>query len=350
MNEQVRQYLLSKFGPDFEKKSQEDLDEQNSRINKANLFAGIGDAIAGNKVGSSDGFFDQLKKQAKENTTGKIDKAKKEYSDELTLQKTQNEAALEDPNSQDSAAVRALLDKFQPGLRKSMGDEAFNKIKASQFPTFQKAFESDRDFKLRSQQLAQDSEFKRLQMMKLLDEQKNLPATMSTAATYAQRLDDANKQIEGALARGYDPTSFKQSMVNKALNPMFWSEDAKSMDQAQRNFINAVLRRESGSAIAQPEFDSANKQYFPQTGDTPAVLAQKKRNREVAFAGLRSEAGKAYDRLQGSIPPLQAAAGGGPVNEAAAGAKPVKKEYNPKQNKTRITYSDGSVKMFDGRQ
>tara|TARA_R110000851_G_scaffold96172_1_gene208666 strand:- start:6283 stop:6534 length:252 start_codon:yes stop_codon:yes gene_type:complete len=39
--------------------------------------------------------------------------------------------------------------------------------------------------------------------------------------------------------------------------------DRKQFEQAQRNFVNAVLRQESGAAIADSEFASAAKQYFP---------------------------------------------------------------------------------------
>lgn len=35
-------------------------------------------------------------------------------------------------------------------------------------------------------------------------------------------------------------------------------------EQAKTNFVNAVLRRESGAKISDEEFDSAEKQYFVQ--------------------------------------------------------------------------------------
>ncbi len=51
-------------------------------------------------------------------------------------------------------------------------------------------------------------------------------------------------------------------------------EDRKLLEQAERNFVNAVLRRESGAAISPEEFVSAEKQYFAQRGDGDAVLAK----------------------------------------------------------------------------
>jgi hypothetical protein len=65
-------------------------------------------------------------------------------------------------------------------------------------------------------------------------------------------------------------------------------------EQAQRNFINAILRQESGAAIGASEFENARKQYFPQPGDTPEVIAQKAANRRTAISGLARSAGGNY--------------------------------------------------------
>lgn len=65
----------------------------------------------------------------------------------------------------------------------------------------------------------------------------------------------------------------------------------QQVEQAQRNFINAILRRESGAVISPGEFQNAALQYFPQPGDSPEVIAQKKRNRELTIGALREEVG-----------------------------------------------------------
>jgi hypothetical protein len=64
------------------------------------------------------------------------------------------------------------------------------------------------------------------------------------------------------------------------------SGDQQQVSQAQRDFINAVLRKESGAAISPTEFESAAKQYFPQRGDSEAVIAQKAANRKREIEGL----------------------------------------------------------------
>jgi hypothetical protein len=70
------------------------------------------------------------------------------------------------------------------------------------------------------------------------------------------------------------------------------SEDAQKYDQAKRDYINAVLRRESGAVISPEEFSNAEKQYFPQPGDGPEVIEQKRKNRETTIQGLKISAGQ----------------------------------------------------------
>lgn len=82
-------------------------------------------------------------------------------------------------------------------------------------------------------------------------------------------------------------------------------ENAQKAEQAQRDFVNAILRLESGAVISEPEFANAQKQYFPQPGDAQEVIDQKKANRATAIAGLKVMAGPAA-----TMKPQQPAGGG----------------------------------------
>ncbi len=69
------------------------------------------------------------------------------------------------------------------------------------------------------------------------------------------------------------------------------SSEQQRVTQAQRDFVNAVLRQESGAVISDAEFANAKKQYFPAPGDSPPVLAQKRANRQLAVQGFARMAG-----------------------------------------------------------
>ena len=119
------------------------------------------------------------------------------------------------------------------------------------------------------------------------------------AGGYASRMQDATSVMDELEKSGFHRESPKyESMVDFTKVPLIGKyakyltpEDLARQEQAERNFINAVLRRESGANITPTEFSSYEKQYFPRPGDTPKVLEQKKQNRIDALAALQAEAG-----------------------------------------------------------
>jgi hypothetical protein len=104
----------------------------------------------------------------------------------------------------------------------------------------------------------------------------------------------------------------RQGLVDAAGSSLNWtqSESQQKAEQAQRDFINAVLRRESGAAIAPSEFANAQKQYFPQIGDSGAVLRQKALNRQTAIKGMLAEVPEGKrTTVTPTAPPTQTAGG-----------------------------------------
>jgi hypothetical protein len=65
----------------------------------------------------------------------------------------------------------------------------------------------------------------------------------------------------------------------------------QATDQARRNFVTAVLRKESGAAISPSEFANEAQKYFPQPGDADSVIKQKQHARETAIKALEVQAG-----------------------------------------------------------
>ena len=64
--------------------------------------------------------------------------------------------------------------------------------------------------------------------------------------------------------------------------------------QAERNFITAVLRKESGANIPENEYNDARRVYIPQVGDDERTLEMKRQARQDAIAGIARGAGPAY--------------------------------------------------------
>ena len=117
----------------------------------------------------------------------------------------------------------------------------------------------------------------------------------SLAAGFANRLNESVKVFDTLENEGYVTPGLYDRAVDKVpvAGNYMTSGQFQQMEQAQREFINAQLRRESGAAISEGEFENARRQYFPQPGDSEAVLAQKRRSRNLAIANMAQSAGPA---------------------------------------------------------
>lgn len=144
---------------------------------------------------------------------------------------------------------------------------------------------------------------------------KPVTQDQSNNATYAQRALDAEKIFSGGgdkvmasispvqfaqlqYALGTGSGGFLDNLSRATLSKYGIDDKLKEQFQAQRSFINSVLRKESGAAISMGEFDNGVKQYFPQPGDSKDLIAQKKLNRQRAVQGMITSAGNAWDTYQ----------------------------------------------------
>lgn len=129
-----------------------------------------------------------------------------------------------------------------------------------------------------------------------VQKEKAPTATQFSAGQYAKRIEQANTVLDKLAESGYNRAGTFEGA--KSYLPNFLkSNELQEQEQAERNFVNSILRKESGAAISPTEFASAEKQYFPRSGDSAEVLAQKKQNREQALAGLAAEAGPAFEQI-----------------------------------------------------
>lgn len=120
----------------------------------------------------------------------------------------------------------------------------------------------------------------------------------SKALLFGSRMQAAEKVLNEMAAQGtVRPSVLKSAVegvpligrVGGVVANSMSSPQQQKVEQAQRDFINAVLRRESGAAIAESEFENARKQYFPAVGDSQAVIQQKMQNRQLATKGILAE-------------------------------------------------------------
>lgn len=116
----------------------------------------------------------------------------------------------------------------------------------------------------------------------------------SNAAGFYDRMNASNQIIGGLEKQGTDYwQNFARDYAPGNTAAYFMKPEFQQYDQAQRDFINAQLRKESGAAISPSEFDNARRQYFPQPGDSDAVIKQKAQNRKIAIDAMHRTAGPA---------------------------------------------------------
>ena len=115
----------------------------------------------------------------------------------------------------------------------------------------------------------------------------------ANAKLYATRMEESHGQIN-EIAGKVDLAS-TSSAARGALPNVAKSKEIQMYEQAKRNFLNAVLRRESGAVISPAESAEGNRQYFPVFGDKPETIEQKRKNRDTAIAGLKNASGVSVD-------------------------------------------------------
>jgi hypothetical protein len=144
------------------------------------------------------------------------------------------------------------------------------------------------------------------------ESEKPLSEGQAKAVLFSSRMQAADR-IMGELARKGASTTIPGATKNSAIGDVITavsSPEQQQLVQAKRDFVNAVLRRESGAVISPEEFANAERQYFPQIGDARPVIEQKAKNRRAAIEGMRADVPKSrqseVDRISGGGRPEQA--------------------------------------------
>ena len=121
-------------------------------------------------------------------------------------------------------------------------------------------------------------------------------ATQSAANGYADRLNEASIVLDTLGGNFTGKLDYGGKLPN-----VLQSGDRQSYEQAKKNFVTAVLRRESGASIAPTEFQTAEEIYFPVAGDTKETIEQKEKTRNTVINNFYREADVNRPVLPGQI-------------------------------------------------
>ena len=112
------------------------------------------------------------------------------------------------------------------------------------------------------------------------------------AARYADRIYNSNLVIDELESDFIDVVSGIAGAIPKANR---WKTDNRQLiENAQLDFVLAVLRDESGAVIGQDEIDDAIKLYMPKIGDSQVAIDQKRNRRNAVSRNMIREASGAY--------------------------------------------------------
>lgn len=149
----------------------------------------------------------------------------------------------------------------------------------------------------------------------------------SEGATKAANFANMMKAAESQLGQVTEnPIGFfgriAEGLPEGVANPLR-SPEYQNYRQAAMQWVRAKLRKESGAAISDAEFEGEFNTYFPQYGDGPQVIAQKNAARAEAQRGMEAESRGAYEQLFGGGPAAQTQPAQVPQQQAVPSAQPV---------------------------
>lgn len=149
--------------------------------------------------------------------------------------------------------------------------------------------------------------------------QPKLTEQQSKDLVYLTRGQTANNQLQtqdvnlsatggrqGTLRSLGDTLVRNLPFGDSAIGNSLVSADRQVAEQSAREFLSAVLRKDTGAAITAQEFDIYGKTYLPQPGDSAATLRQKAEARQIALDAIRTGLGPvadAYNAPRASVTP-----------------------------------------------
>jgi hypothetical protein len=117
----------------------------------------------------------------------------------------------------------------------------------------------------------------------------------ANAEQFGNRMESAEQNFAKVATEGVGLKGAAQGAVGALpLGGFAQSSNYQKMEQAKRQWVTALLRKESGAAIGKQEYSDYDRQFFPQPGDSAEVVAQKAHERVVAVDAMKRGAGPGY--------------------------------------------------------
>jgi hypothetical protein len=312
MDEALQNYLKQKYA------------EQLGDINTGQMFANLGDVLAGQKVGTTSPYFTEQRKLAESQTLGEIDKARELEMKKAQLAETLNTKLMQLQQQKDQAASNNEFRKLQLEQNKQIA-EGNQELRKMQMET---------------------------QAAERIAKKEELSGVQAKQLGLAQAGQTAASQYEAAIKKGaketgwqgYDPTSYGDWLQSQSWTPSFLkSASAKEAQAAKSAWVETYLRDASGAAIAPSERLAYARDYFEEPGDSAQVVANKAVLREQKEKTALLGAGPGAKRFEKVETPQ--------VPSLRKAEKSVsKKMYSPSRNETKLIYSDGTEEVLSGKQ
>ena len=181
---------------------------------------------------------------------------------------------------------------------------------------------------------------------KIMNKEDDPKEYQTKDALWAERMGRAEITMRGNIGPPTNPTYNPGRTLNK-----FWPDDGilgmansekwQTYQAGAREWIAALLRKDTGAAVTETEWKLYFPTYFPQAGDTQKTQAEKLERRIAEARKLRASSGPVFDRMNpnfdqdmGQRLQQQNAAGGSPQN-AGQPLAPGEYVYDPVSGQVR---------------
>jgi hypothetical protein len=328
MDEKVKKYLEEKYGPNFIQNAESDYSQRSEKLAGANLFANLGDVIAGQKVGSLNPYFDKQQALAEYQTTGKIDRERKQALDEM--------------NAKEQLEFRKL--QMQNMLAEQQANRDLRRDLSTQARADRAQTKSDSLAKHQA-----ELEEKGIQGLSKAVEgtQGAMNAIDAIESELGGPLETFTNQ-KGTLMKNGQAVDLPGVSIPMIGRVSAYSDEARTLASKAATVFNSVLKDRSGAAVTNSELERLKGEFGQGKYNTEAELvdalknyklglAKELKNREAAY---KPEVVKQYAERGGRTSMSL------PKDEAQK--VPVRKLQNKALNKTKIIYSDGTEEVIDG--